>query len=58
VRLGGEVACVGDVNGDGLSDLMRPIDYQVFVYYGNGRGSVGGPNADMLWDTATNVRVF
>ncbi|MEU0599750.1 FG-GAP-like repeat-containing protein [Streptomyces sp. NPDC006393] len=48
----------GDVNGDGLSDLMRPIDYQAFIYHGNGKGSISGPNADMLWDTARNVRVF
>ncbi|GAB1332036.1 FG-GAP-like repeat-containing protein [Streptomyces sennicomposti] len=52
------VISTGDVNGDGLSDLMRPIDSQLFVYHGNGKGSVGGPNADMLWDTASHVRVF
>ncbi|MEV1062930.1 FG-GAP-like repeat-containing protein [Streptomyces sp. NPDC050263] len=52
------VIATGDVNGDGLSDLMRPIDFQVFVYHGNGAGSISGPNADMGWDNAGNVRVF
>ncbi|WP_406002674.1 FG-GAP-like repeat-containing protein [Streptomyces sp. NBC_00829] len=52
------VMSVGDVNGDGLSDIMRPIDYQLFVYQGDGRSGISGPNADMLWDTAPNVRAF
>ena len=52
------VIATGDVNGDGLSDIMRPVDYQLYVYHGNGKGSVGGPNADMLWDTAPGVHVF
>ncbi|MFC3575912.1 FG-GAP-like repeat-containing protein [Streptomyces yaanensis] len=52
------VIATGDVNGDGLSDLMRPINFQLFVYHGNGRGSISGPDADMGWDTAPNVRVF
>lgn len=47
-----------DVNGDGLSDIMRPIDYQLFLYHGNGAGGISGPNADMLWDSAPNVRVL
>ncbi|MET7715073.1 hypothetical protein [Streptomyces sp. NPDC005407] len=52
------VMATGDVNGDGLSDIMRPIDYQLFLYHGNGAGGISGPNADMLWDSAPNVRVF
>lgn len=48
----------GDVSGDGISDLMRPIGFQVFVYRGDGHGGLGGPSADMGWDTARNVRVF
>ncbi|MDQ0941560.1 VCBS repeat-containing protein [Streptomyces sp. V1I1] len=52
------VMATGDVNGDGLSDIMRPIDYQLFLYHGNGAGGISGPNADMLWDSAPNVRVL
>ncbi|WP_329401466.1 FG-GAP-like repeat-containing protein [Streptomyces melanogenes] len=52
------VLATGDVNGDGISDLMRPINYQLFAYHGDGRGGLGSPYADMLWDTAPNVRVF
>ncbi|EYT80157.1 hypothetical protein CF54_27090 [Streptomyces sp. Tu 6176] len=52
------VIATGDVDGDGRSDLMRPIGYQVFVFHGNGKGSIGGPMADMGWDTASNVRVL
>ncbi|MFD9795185.1 FG-GAP-like repeat-containing protein [Streptomyces sp. NPDC059070] len=53
------VLATGDVDGDGQSDLMRPIDYQLFAYHGDGKGGLkGGPWADMLWDTARNVRVF
>ncbi|WP_371654418.1 MULTISPECIES: FG-GAP-like repeat-containing protein [unclassified Streptomyces] len=52
------VMATGDVSGDGISDLMRPIGFQVFVYRGDGHGGLGGPSADMGWDTARNVRVF
>ncbi|WP_405806907.1 FG-GAP-like repeat-containing protein [Streptomyces sp. NBC_00210] len=52
------VMATGDVNGDGLSDVMRPISGQLFIYHGNGAGGISGPNADMGWDTAPNVRVF
>ncbi|MFD9487703.1 FG-GAP repeat domain-containing protein [Streptomyces sp. NPDC059991] len=52
------VLATGDVNGDGISDLMRPVDFQVFAYHGDGRGGISGPSADMGWDNARNVRVF
>ncbi|WHM36905.1 FG-GAP-like repeat-containing protein [Streptomyces sp. BPTC-684] len=54
------VLATGDVNGDGISDIMRPmpIVWQLHIYHGTGRGGVGGPSADMYWDTAPNVRVF
>ncbi|WP_327164069.1 hypothetical protein [Streptomyces zaomyceticus] len=47
------------MTGDGNSDVMRPIDWnQLYVYAGNGRGGVGGPQADMGWDSADRVHVF
>ncbi|MFF0465465.1 FG-GAP-like repeat-containing protein [Streptomyces mexicanus] len=52
------VIATGDVNGDGLSDLIRPIGYQAQIYHGNGKGSISGPFADMLWDTTIGVRVL
>ncbi|MET7756179.1 FG-GAP-like repeat-containing protein [Streptomyces sp. NPDC005389] len=53
------VFSVGDVTGDGTSDVMRPIDWnQLYVYAGNGRSGLGGPQADMGWDSATRVHIF
>ncbi|MEV0744038.1 FG-GAP-like repeat-containing protein [Streptomyces sp. NPDC050273] len=52
------VISTGDVTGDGLSDILRPIDGQIHVYYGNGKGSISGPYADMSWDPASRVRLF
>ncbi|MZE52846.1 hypothetical protein GTY86_16455 [Streptomyces sp. SID5770] len=53
------VFSVGDVTGDGKADVMRPIDgQQLYVYVGNGRGGIGGPQADMSWDSAERVHVF
>ncbi|MDR6808334.1 hypothetical protein J2Y45_005316 [Dyadobacter sp. BE34] len=51
-QLGSSVACAGDVNGDGYSDILLGAQYYdngqfneggVFVYHGSKNGIIGGP---------------
>lgn len=50
---------VGDVTGDGLSDVMRTINYgELYVNAGNGRGGIGAPSFQMPFDSSDGVHVF
>jgi hypothetical protein len=53
------IVSAGDLSGDGHADLMRPINHQMYVYRGDGRGGLGDfPWGDMSWDRTTGVRIF
>ncbi|MFH8616573.1 FG-GAP-like repeat-containing protein [Streptomyces sp. NPDC017979] len=57
-RNDGPLVTTGDVNGDGLPDLMRPVGRNVYVHFGDGKGSVSRAQPIMNWDDEPNVRIF
>lgn len=57
-RNDGPLVTTGDVSGDGLPDLMRPAGQNVYVHFGDGKGSVSRAEHVMSRDDEPNVRIF